>query len=88
MAISITSNYEYLGQTLQGVYIRRAKLAVAGLTPNAANPVPHGLPAVPMNVFIEPTSAGGFHESQPADATNVYVTADGAGTNCNLVVEY
>jgi len=88
MAINVVPNYEYLSQTLEGAYIRKAKLAVTGLAPNTTNVVPHGLPAVPLNVLIEPTSAGGFHETQPADATNVYIAADGAGTACNLIVEY
>lgn len=88
MAISVTPHYEYLSQTLEGAYLRKAKLAVAGLTASSANTVPHGLPAAPLNVLIEPTSAGGFHEAQPADAVNIYVTADGAGTSCNLIVEY
>ena len=88
MAISVNPAYEYIGQTLQGVYLRKAKLAIAGLTSNAINPVPHGLPSVPLNVFIEPTSAGGFHESRPADTTNIYVASDGVGTSCNLIVEY
>ena len=88
MAISVTPTYEYMAQTLQGVYIRKAKLVVSGLTANSVNPVPHGLPTIPMNAIIEPTSAGGFHEAQPADANNVYVAADGAGTSCNLIVEY
>ena len=88
MAISVTPHYEYLGQTVEGSYIRKAKLTVSGLTASAANTVPHGLPSAPLNVIIEPTSAGGFHETQPADATNAYITADGAGTSCNLIVEY
>ena len=88
MAISVTPHYEYLDQTLQGVYIRKAKLVVAGLAASSTNIIPHGLPATPINVVIEPTSAGGFHESLPADATNVYISADGAGTNLNLIVEY
>lgn len=88
MAISVSSQYEYLDQTLQGVYIRKAKLEVSGLAANAANTVPHGLPAAPISVLIEPTSAGGFHEIQPADAANIYISADGAGTSVNLIVEY
>lgn len=88
MAITVNPSYEYLAQTLQGAYLRKAKLSVGGLAPNATNTVPHGLPSAPMNVFIEPTSSGGFHEVQPADATNIYVSADGAGTTCNLIVEY
>jgi hypothetical protein len=88
MAISVTPNYEYVGQTLQGAYIRKAKLIVTGLTANSVNTVPHGLPAVPVNVIIEPTSAGGFHEANPADASSIYVSADGAGTSCNLIAEY
>lgn len=88
MAISVTPTYEYISQTLQGVYLRKAKLVITGLAANATNPVPHGLRSVPLNVFIEPTSAGGFHEAQPADATNIYVASDGAGASCNLIVEY
>lgn len=88
MAINVVPNYEYLSQTLNGAYIRKAKLAVTGLAPNAANTVPHGLPASPMSVLIEPASAGGFHEASPADATNIYITADGSGTSCDLIVEY
>lgn len=88
MAINVVPNYEYLSQTLEGAYIRKARLAVTGLTPSASNIVPHGLPAVPMSVLIEPASAGGFHETSAADATNIYITADGAGTSCNLIVEY
>ncbi|HEX5481945.1 MAG TPA: hypothetical protein VFZ08_04895 [Terriglobia bacterium] len=88
MAISVASNYEYLSQTLQGVLVRKAKLAVTGLAANSANVIPHGLPSPPMKVVIEPTSSGGFHETQPSDAANVYVTADGTGTSCTLYVEY
>lgn len=87
MAILVVPTFEYDKQTIQGAFIRKAKLTVTGLA-SGPNNIPHGLPAVPMNVIIEPTSAGGFHETQPADATNVYVSADGAGTTCNLIVEY
>jgi len=45
MAINVVPNYEYLSQTLEGAYIRKAKLVVTGLAPNAANIVPHGLPS-------------------------------------------
>lgn len=88
MAISVTSNYEYLGQTVQGVFIRRAKLTVTGLVASSANVVPHDLPSAPLNMVIEPTSSGGFHETQPPDAANIYLTADGVGTSCNLYIEY
>lgn len=87
MAISVTPTY--LGQRtdLSGVYLRQAKLAISGLA-SGANTVPHGLPATPRKVEIEPTSAGGFHETQAADATNIYLTADGSGATCNVYVEY
>ncbi len=87
MAITVTPSYEYLSQTLEGAYIRKAKLTITGLA-SGANTVPHGLPAIPIRLVIEPTSAGGFHETQPADQTNVYITADGSGTSCNIYVEY
>ncbi len=87
MAISVTPNYEYTRQTLTGAMLNKAKLVVTGLAAGA-NTIPHGLPRAPLNVMIEPTSAGGFHETQPADATNIYITADGAGASVNLIVEY
>ncbi len=88
MAISVTPTY--LGQrtNLTGEYIRSAKLALAGLTAGAANTVPHGLPATPQKVFLEPTSNGPFYENAAADATNLYVFAQGTGTICNAYVEY
>ncbi len=88
MAISVTPNYEYTRQTMEGALLNEAKLVVTGLTADAANTIPHGLPRAPLNVIIEPTSAGGFFETQAADAANVYVTASGAGTTVNLYVEY
>ncbi len=53
-----------------------------------ANAIPHGLPDTPLIVDLVPTSAGGFHRTQPADSANIYVTADGAGTSVELHVEY
>ncbi len=88
MAITVTPNYEYTRQTLTGAQLNKAKLVVTGLTASSANTVPHGLPRTPLNVVIEPTSAGGFHETSAADATNIYITADGAGTAVDLIVEY
>ena len=88
MAINVAPTYEYVQQTLQGAYLRKARLVITGLAANVVNPVPHGLQSVPLNVFIVPTSAGGFHEAQPADVTNIYVASDGTGASCNRIVEY
>lgn len=53
-----------------------------------SNAIPHGLPNVPLIVDIVATSAGGFHRAQPADVSNIYVSADGSGTSVELHVEY
>lgn len=88
MAISVVSSAGLTRQTIQGALLNRELLTVTGLTVSSANTVPHGLPRAPQTVIIVPTSAGGFHQTSAADATNIYVTADGAGTTCNFVVEY
>ncbi|MGH9431168.1 MAG: hypothetical protein ACRD3T_06470 [Terriglobia bacterium] len=53
-----------------------------------ANSIPHGLPGRPLFTYLKPTSAGGFHQTAPPDATNVYITADGAGTSLEVYAEY
>jgi hypothetical protein len=53
-----------------------------------ANSVPHGLPRQPLFTYIKPTSAGGFHQTAPPDATYLYITADGSGTSLEVYAEY
>ncbi len=88
MAIAVTPSF--LGQrtSLTGEFIRSAKLVITGLTPSSNNTVPHGLPTTPQKVILQPQAAGGFSEFQPADASNIYVNANGAGTSVNAYVEY
>jgi hypothetical protein len=85
--ITVAPTYSYLAQTFQGVPIRQAKLVIAGLTAGAANTVPHGLPAVPVSISYNPGANGLWGETQPPDATNVYITvgAGGATSGCALV---
>jgi hypothetical protein len=87
MPISVTTVYPYADRTDRSVRIRHCVLQVSGLSAGN-NTVPHGLPKMPRVVNIEPTSAGPFNEYQAADATNIYVNAGGAGTTCNVTVEY
>jgi hypothetical protein len=88
MSISVTASVEITRQTITGALLNRALLTVTGLTADAANTIPHGLPRVPQVVTIVPTSAGGFHQTSAPDGTNLYITADGSGTTCNFIVEY
>lgn len=91
MAISVSISYCEATRDERNRRKRRAVLQVTGLTAGVNNIVPHGLPMNPDQfsaVNIEPTSAGPFSEYQPADLTNLYIHAGGAGTACNVVVEY
>jgi hypothetical protein len=87
MAIAVTAANAYTDRTERSVRIRHAVLQVTGLSAGN-NSVPHGLSKTPRVVNIEPTSTGPFVEYQAADGTNIYVNAGGAGTTCNLTVEY
>ena len=76
------------------VHLRRMKVNITSLS-NGANTVAHGLVqpnnpslgATPKDVNYVPTSALVFHETQAADATNIYITVDsGAGTTMTVYV--
>ena len=68
----------------------------ATLTPTRAVPsiavgttqlaVPHGLGHVPESVVVTARSTGQIWQSAAPDATNVYLTADGPGRLCDLLV--
>ncbi len=89
MALVVTPSYLFDTQTYVGVPLRRAKLAVAGLTPGQTNNVAHGLPNTPLAVELEPTSNNNFWESAAADASNIYVgVGTGAGTSALIYVTY
>ena len=73
---------------------RCVKFLITGLA-NGANTIPHGLVqpnqpnqgAVPRQVVWVPTSVVVGHETQDADATNLYFTVDsGAGTTISAYV--
>jgi hypothetical protein len=53
-----------------------------------ANTIPHGLPGAPFFTYLKPTSAGGFHQTAPADGVNLYITSDGSGTSLEVYAEY
>lgn len=87
-AIVVTPTYRYLAQTFQGVPMRQAKLAIAGLAAGA-NVVPHGLPAAPFSVFYDPGATGLWGETQPPDQTNLYITVgSGGATSGTAYVQY
>jgi hypothetical protein len=95
MAVSVSLTEQFIEETVAGPYIKNAKLNVSGLTASGNNTVPHGLTdgkgnaVTPITVSIEPTSNNNFYEYQAADATNIYVgVGSGAGTSCNIYVEY
>ena len=89
MAIAVSATYPYVVQTYQGIPIRKAKLAITGLTAAAPNVVPHGLPSAPLTVSYDPSALGGWGETQPPDTTNLYITVEtGGATSGTVFVEY
>jgi len=87
--IVVTPTYRYLAQTIQGVPIRQARLAITGLTAGAANVIPHGLPATPISVSYDPGASGLWGETQPADRNSLYVTVGAGGaTSGSAYVQY
>ena len=87
--ITVVPTYSYLTQTYQGVPMRHAKLVISGLTAGAANVIPHGLPANPVSISYNPGANGLWGETQPPDATNVYITVGGGGaTSGSASVQY
>lgn len=87
--IAVTPTYRYVAQTIQGVPIRQAKLAITGLTAGAANVIPHGLPAIPVSVTYDPGASGLWGETLPPDRTNLYVTVGAGGaTTGTTYVQY
>lgn len=59
-----------------------AAIAVAGST------IPHGLGAVPNEVFVLPTlgAAGNIYRFSASDATNVYLASASGATSADVVV--
>ncbi len=87
--ISVTATYRYLAQTFQGVPIRQAQLAIAGLVAGGANVVPHGLPSTPISVSYSPGAAGLWGQTQTPDGTNLYITVGtGGATSGTAYVQY
>jgi hypothetical protein len=67
-------------------------LVISGLTAGQANTIKHGLPVAPTNIKLRPNVEDrlGEHadlwlQSQPADATNVYVTVAVSGPTSGTV---
>jgi hypothetical protein len=55
----------------------------------ASNAVPHGLPTPPQVVNLNPGVGGGWGQTIPADATNIYVNVvSGGATDGTINVEY
>lgn len=84
MAITVTPTYLGRFKNIEERHPRRAVLAVAGLVAGA-NVVPHGLPSVPQTVGLDAGAAGLWGVTQPADATNIYITVGAGGHTSGLI---
>jgi hypothetical protein len=89
MAITVTPTYQEVRTNLRGALIDRAILVVTGLTVDAANTIPHGLPRTPYGVPNYQATSGtpGFETSAP-DATNLYYTTGAGQTSLRVGIEY
>jgi hypothetical protein len=76
-------------QDLRGRRIRRAVLAVTGLTQSSDNQFAHGLPNAPTRVSYVPTADGTWYEKAAPDATNLDIHVNASGPQTFRVnVEY
>lgn len=71
-------------EIIDGRFVRRGTLNVSGLS-TGANTIPHGLGTVPQKVSLNPGAAGLWGTTQPADATNVYVTVGTGGATAGWI---
>lgn len=79
MAITVTPTFFGRFKLIDGRFVRRAVLAISGLTAASANTVPHGLPSTPQTVDLEAGAAGLWGETQVWDGTNIYITVGTGG---------
>jgi hypothetical protein len=90
MAVNVQQQNITTYRDENGRLLRWTKLVITGLAAGA-NTVPHGLIGVavaPWLATLDPASAGGFHQTQAADSTNLYISADGSGTAVDAIVWY
>jgi hypothetical protein len=97
MAISVTSSAGDILVDNRGVFPDLVTLSISGLTANATNPVPHGLPRTPKRVWFTAVGSGAYaadcslDTSTAAagfDATNIYVFTPASVTSVLAHVEY
>ena len=84
MPISVTPAFLGRFKNIDERFPRRVVLTVSGLTAGA-NVVPHGLPGVPQSVGLDAGAAGLWGVTQPADATNIYITVGAGGHTSGLI---
>lgn len=88
---SVNTKYKDTLTTLAGPFVRRWQLSITGLTQNATNAVPHGLPCGPnlLTANYRQQADGGWYEAQSPDATNLYIHVDASGPTSFVVdVDY
>lgn len=86
MSITVVSNEAPSRvQQWDGRFLRRTTLAVSGLTAGSANTIPHNLGTVPQTVKPNPGASGLWGVTQPADATNIYITVGGGGATSGFI---
>ena len=97
MAISVTSSASDVLVDNRGAMPDLATLDITGLTANASNTVPHGLPRTPRRVWFTALGSGVNAancsldtSSVPAgyDATNLYIFTPASVTSVLAHVEY
>jgi hypothetical protein len=97
MAISVSSASPDILVDNRGVMPDLVTLTITGMTANATNPVPHGLPRTPKRVWFTALGSGvnapncSLDTSSVAagfDGTNLYIFTPAAVTSVLAHVEY
>ena len=85
MPISVTlASKSVSNQTLQGTFQIWNTLSVSGLTANADNVIPHGLPKKPFFVTYRP-GANGLWGEVSVDETNIVIHVGAGGATAGRI---
>jgi hypothetical protein len=97
MSISVTAAARDLVVDNRGYFPVLATLTVTGMTANASNSVPHGLPRAPKRVWFTAIGSGAYAAdcsldtstaSAGFDGTNIYIYTPAGVTSVLAHVEY
>jgi hypothetical protein len=97
MGVSVISCSSDILMDNRGIFPDLVTLSITGMTANASNPVPHGLPRTPKRVWFTGLGSGvnagscsldTSTASAGFDATNIYICTPAGVTSVLAHIEY